>query len=173
MGHVLTATVGLPASGKSRFARGISQACRHLDSVPPVLVSKDEIRLMLHDASHPEYQWNKKDEAVTWTTSQAIIRAALGWGRNVIVHDTNLSPKVLRGLSDLATECGAEFLVVSFLKVPVEVCIERDAQRTGFAHVGENVIRRMVRDNLENGKQEELETLIGELNERHALCPMP
>lgn len=140
---------------------------------PPVLVSKDEIRLMLHDASHPEYVWNKEDEKITGAVERLIIAEALERGRNVIVHDTNLSPRSLRSLKDIADKFDAKFCAISFLAIPTEVCLERDAKRTGFAQVGENVINRMVRENLENGKQEQLEKLIGELNEHeHGIDPV-
>jgi predicted kinase len=151
----LWATVGLPASGKSTFARDVAQeGAAHGCSI--VLASKDELRLMLHDG-----RWNKENEKMTEAAEQAIVERALFEGRNVIVHDTNLAPRHLIAWAAIAG-CFRQvnFRVISFLDVPFETCIQRDAQRTD--KVGEAVIMRMVRDQLENGKREQLEKLFAD-----------
>lgn len=62
--------------------------------------------------------------------------------RLVIVDNTNLSERSVRDLEKIALASGARFDVDdTFLSVPADVCIARDAQRS--APVGEAVIRRM------------------------------
>lgn len=153
-GLFLWATVGLPGCGKSTFAR---EKRKELAPKSVVLCSKDEIRLMLHDG-----EWSRYNEKMTEAAQEAIVDRALFEGRSVIVHDTSLSPRVLLKWANMATARRVNFGVVSFLDVPVEVCLARDALRTGSAHVGEGVIMRMVRDQLENGKREQLEKLFAD-----------
>jgi predicted kinase len=130
---VLTMTVGLPASGKTTWARA-----RQLADPELVLVSKDELRAMLHSS-----RWSPANERQVLALRDAVVTDALARGRSVIVHDTNLDPVHRDELGALAAVHGAPLVVRSFTDVGLDECIARDAAR---AHpVGEDVIRAMWR----------------------------
>ena len=129
----VTITKGLPASGKSSWAKAQVEKNGNVRRV-----NKDMLRGML-GGKH-----NKKVERIVEDARDAAILSALAQGFDVIVDDTNLAPKHEKHLRDL-TRGKAEFVVNdSFLSVPVEECIRRDAQRA--TSVGKDVIERMHRD---------------------------
>ena len=134
---VLTATFGLPASGKSSWARE-----RQAEDPTIVLVSKDELRAMLHASVH-----SKNNEAQVVRIRNAVVRDALNHGRSVIVHDTNLHQRHIKDLIAIAEGCGGDFVLKDFSHVPLEECLRRDAARE--ASVGESVIRGMYTQYLE------------------------
>lgn len=130
----LTITMGLPASGKSTWAR--QEAAR----TGAVLVSRDDLRAMLHPGEwpHGDLMW----EAWCTVAHHGAIKALLRDGANVIAHDTNLSLDYRRALETAARLADADFVVKDFTDVPLEECITRDAAR--WPHrVGEKVIRAM------------------------------
>lgn len=127
---------GLPGSGKSTYAK-LREAERGY-----VRVNKDDIRRELD----PTGKWNTKFEDEVIKIRDQRITEALTSGKNVISDDTNLHKKHEDKLRQIAEACGAEFEIdSSFLRVTVDECIKRDAQRTGDAHVGEKVIRDMAK----------------------------
>jgi predicted kinase len=126
-------TRGLPASGKSTWARA-KQA-----ELPPgevKRVNKDDLRAML-DAG----KWSPENETFVVRLRDHIVIGALADGKHVIVDDTNLAPKHEARLRQLARENAAVFELVDFTHVSVEECVERDRHRQ--ASVGEAVIREM------------------------------
>lgn len=131
----VTILKGLPASGKSTWAR--EQVLAKPGSVKRV--NKDELRQML-DCGH----WSKSNEKFVLNLRDSIIADALIDGKHVIVDDTNLDPKHEETIRSIA-KAGRDIKVIindSFLQVPIDVCIERDAAR-GDKSVGEKVIRDM------------------------------
>ena len=133
----LLITRGLPGSGKTTAA----QAWRDEDAATRARVNRDDVRVMLHGR---RLGTNAQEEQVSALTHRAI-RDLLRMGMDVVCDDTNLSPRSINQLCRLATQAGADFRIWDFIDVPIEVCIERDAQRSGNAHVGERVIRDMWR----------------------------
>lgn len=131
-------TKGLPASGKSTWARS------QVDANPGQYkrVNKDDLRAMLDNS-----QWSKKNERFVLHVRDTVIRAALERNYNVIVDDTNLAPKhethIRRMVEAINAETGSHHQVVikDFTDVPLETCVSRDAARTD--PVGERVIRGM------------------------------
>jgi predicted kinase len=124
----LVITQGLPASGKSTWAaeqRGF------------VVVNRDSIRAMLG------CKFSHKNEKLVRTIRDTSILAALDSGKSVIVSDTNLSEDVVEGLTKLAADSGAAVSIKSFMHVPIQVCVERDAARPAEQRVGARVILGM------------------------------
>jgi predicted kinase len=133
----LIAMRGLPGSGKS------SRALQLLDQAPVgtlVRCSRDAYRRMLH--GRPRHGDRVCEDQVTLAQHAGIEQLLLA-GVDVLVDDTNLSLLNLQALAAIAWRCGAEFVVEDFTHVPLEVCIARDAGRTGDERVGEELIRAM------------------------------
>lgn len=126
----LTMTQGLPASGKSTWAA--EQGC--------LVVTKDDIR---NSSPIAQKDWNYDVEKEVIRIRDFQISEVLSKGKDVISADTNLAPKHEARLREIAKKYKAEFVVKSFLDVPVNECIRRDALREGKARVGEKVIREM------------------------------
>jgi predicted kinase len=131
MALTLTYTLGLPASGKTSWAKRQLQTDANL-----VLVSRDELRNMLHDG-----KFSKGNEKQVIRIQDQIISDALGAHRSVIVHDTNFHPSNVERFQGHADALKVELRERSFISVPLETCIERDLHRP--ESVGEHVIRRM------------------------------
>jgi len=126
----LTITRGLPASGKSTWAREQRHAAR---------VNRDDLRLMMHGGWTALGTHEKRVTIAQRAAVEALLRA----GVDVVCDDTNLRSRVVRDLAELAVACGAAVVVRDFTDVPVEECIRRDALREPPARVGEEAIRGM------------------------------
>jgi predicted kinase len=127
----LLITRGLPASGKTTFARKLQPQV--------VRVNRDDLRLMLH-GRRLFTQWSEGQvTAAQRATAEALLRS----GTDVIIDDTNLRARVVREWAELAARFHAGFEVHDFTDVGVEECIRRDAERSGSDHVGEEGIRKM------------------------------
>jgi len=122
-------TKGLPASGKTTWARAVIDKNRDT-----VRVNKDDLRSMML----PE--WSAEMESVIEAARDGIVSASLSSGRSVVCDDTNLHPVHEERLREIAEQHGATFEVVDFTDVPIEECIRRDRLRDDG--VGEDVIRR-------------------------------
>lgn len=124
---------GLPASGKSTWAKEYMQTHPHTKRV-----NKDDLRAMIDDSV-----WNGDNEKFILQVRDNIVIEALKKGFDVIVDDTNLSPKHERRLKAI-TPNNTEFLINdSFLDVSLADCILRDKGRE--KPVGEKVIKNMHR----------------------------
>lgn len=123
--------VGLPASGKSKFANDL------LLSEPGrwVRTNKDLLREMAH-ASY----WSPANEKFILQLRDAAILMALESGKNVIVDDTNFGPHI-EHIKALVKGQAVVEVNDSFLQVPLEECIKRDLKRLNS--VGKDVIMKM------------------------------
>jgi predicted kinase len=127
----LLITRGLPASGKTTFARKLQPGV--------VRVNRDDLRLMLH-GERLHTQWA---EGQVTAAQRAAVEALLRAKADVIVDDTNLRGKVVKEWAELAARFHAQFEVHDFTDVPLDECLRRDAARDASLQVGADVIRRM------------------------------
>ncbi|HEY0696636.1 MAG TPA: AAA family ATPase [Micromonospora sp.] len=124
-------TRGLPASGKTTFARGLQPGV--------VRVNRDDLRRMLHG----ERLFTQWAEGQVTTAQRAQVEALLRARVDVCVDDTNLKARTVRDWAELAARFGATFEVHDFTDVPVDECVRRDAERPESDRVGEEAIRRL------------------------------
>ena len=127
----LLITRGLPASGKTTFARKLQPQV--------VRVNRDDLRRMLH-GQRLFTQWA---EGQVTHAQRAAVEALLRAHADVIVDDTNLRAKTVREWAELAARFHASFEVHDFTDVPLDECLRRDAGRPDDERVGEAGIRRM------------------------------
>lgn len=128
----LTMTKGLPASGKSTWAKKEVAASKGKIK----RINKDDLRDMIDAGS-----WSKTNEKHILKVRDKLIQHYMSNGFSVIVDDTNLAPKHEKDLQEIAQGFQANFEVKSFLDVPLKTCIVRDMKRD--KSVGERVIRSM------------------------------
>jgi predicted kinase len=127
----LLITRGLPASGKTTFARKLQPRV--------VRVNRDDLRLMLHGRR----LFTETAESQVTHIQRMSVEALLARRADVIVDDTNLRGSTVREWAVLAARFGAGFEVHDLTEVPLEECIRRDAGRPPDVRVGERNIRRM------------------------------
>jgi predicted kinase len=124
----LILTKGLPASGKSTWARD------YIERYPSTAnLCKDDLRLQLPAT--------KKRESLVIKSRDLLTRYYLEMGYSVIWSDTNLNPIHEQKAIAIAAEFQAEFKIQDFTKVELAECIRRDLLRT--SPVGEAVINQM------------------------------
>lgn len=142
----LIITRGLPASGKTTFARHL------VDSRPTgsiIRLNRDDLRAMCLTSGYGQTEY--RSEQLITQIQHGPITSLLKSGVDVIVDDTNLRARVVRTLAQLAVRAGADWQCEDeFLQVPVEECIRRDAARSN--PVGEDVIRKMWRKYFAHGQ---------------------
>ncbi len=127
----LLITRGLPASGKTTFARTLQPSV--------VRVNRDDLRRMLHGAR----LYTARAESQVTRAQRAAVEALLRAPADVIVDDTNLSLTLTEEWAELAARCGATFEVHDLTGVPLAECIRRDAERPPADRVGAAAIRRL------------------------------
>lgn len=135
-------TRGLPASGKSTYARNWVA----VDEQNRVQIEKDEIRKDSRLFEGGVYNHRRGDEGIVIKERDRLIEQALSRGKSVISADTNLVQKHISRISAIARKYGATVETVSFLDVPLGELIERDSKRENS--VGEAVIRRMFHESV-------------------------
>lgn len=130
----LIITRGLQGSGKTTRAK----AWVAEDPTHRARVNRDDLRRMVHNGF-----WDGDNtEKLIVRLRDTMIRTALKMGQDVVSDDTNLPSRTVRDLIKLAELSGAEYEIWDMTDVPVEVCIERDAQRVWPEYIGEKVIRK-------------------------------
>lgn len=125
-------TRGLPASGKSTWAKAWVAA----DPSSRVRVNRDDIRFQLYGS----YWGDGVDENVVTKVEEAMVKAAVDAGKEVVVDATHLASRYVRRWINL----GYDVKVESF-EIAVGVAMDRDYERgmLGERSVGQEVIKGM------------------------------
>lgn len=127
---------GLPASGKSTFAR--TYANTHKDAV---IVSLDGLRRMTAGsltAYHERY--DRKTEQLIVRTAHAMICDALRNGLDVVMDAQNAGEDRVHELVRLAADCDADVQVKTF-PASLDVLLERNRSRVEDDRVPEDYLR--------------------------------
>jgi predicted kinase len=136
---------GLPASGKSTFAK----AWVEVDRLNRARVNRDLFRQMLDDGVYV----SGVTEGRVIQAEHGAIRALLKRGVSVVVDDTNLPRRVVRDLARIAAGLSNPGHMIEwstqYFGTPLEECIRRDQHRKN--QVGANVIKDMYNKYVGNG----------------------
>ena len=127
---------GVPASGKSTFARSLV-----LRDKSYVIVSRDAIREARGDYWIPEHEDYISD------IEEFEIRSAIKHGLNPIIDATNLNPKTIAKWKNLAEELNINIEFKMF-EIDFATALERDSKRE--RSVGKKVLERFFRDYFPN-----------------------
>ena len=132
---------GLQGSGKSTFAKQwVNEDPEHR-----VRFNRDDIRNMLGK------YWVPSRETLINVIYNSFLTGAMKKGYNIVIDNMNLDEKYLKDIQedidwfnnmtddDYETKWCYEMEVKDFFHIPLQVCIERDAQREN--PIGEKVIR--------------------------------
>lgn len=118
---------GLPASGKSTWAKEQREAVR---------LNMDDFRMMLHDGV-----FTKGREKITQGVYKAAVEEAMETEVDVIVDNTHFHPKWENYYKELCPHYGYKFEIKDFTEVPLSKCLKRDRERA--KPVGDKVIMDM------------------------------
>lgn len=140
----LIITRGLPGSGKSTWARS------WVEQEPNVRarVNRDDLRDMLHNGvfiGHSPADGVVGTELSVVSARSTLIRKLLLQGKDVVCDDTNLPNRVARELRSIAASCRAQFEVHDLRDVPLDLCLARNAQRSGRRRLPDGKIRDLHR----------------------------
>ena len=127
---------GVPASGKSTFARSLV-----LKDKSYVIVSRDAIREARGEYWIPEYEDYISD------IEEFEIRSAIKHNLNPIIDATNLNPKTIAKWKNLAEELNVNIEFKMF-EIDFATALERDSKRE--RSVGKKVLERFFRDYFPN-----------------------
>ena len=142
--------MGVPGSGKSTYVKNILK-------YGDIYISRDEIRYSLLTE---EDDYFAKENEVIKTFIDNIDKSLVNeeYCGDVYADATHLSPKsraqVLNKLKN------KDKVSVIYLDIPLNIILERNAQRKGRALVPENVVRRMYNSIILPTKAEGIEELI-------------
>ena len=121
---------GAPGSGKSYFLKNrVKPGC--------AIVSRDAIRDSLRKPGDSFFSKENEVYRIFWDQ----INGALSDGRDTFVDQTSLTPKSRKFLIEHIT--GYDKVCAIWINTPVHVAFERNAARTGFARVPDEVMKNM------------------------------
>lgn len=132
---------GIPSSGKSSFAASLVAK----EPKRWVRINRDDLRSMSVGPANNPHTGDKTREEFVREAKNNLLSAALKSGYDVILDDTHLVPQTVKKLHTFVESIGNVKVIEKSFNVDVEEAIARDAKRSGFAHVGEKVIRDMAR----------------------------
>lgn len=124
----------MPASGKSTWAKTF---VRENDGWQRI--NRDEIRWMLDADTFKSNSGN-----IVNIIQEQAIRTLLSEDMNIIVDNTHLESHVVKSLHKIAEDVGDVEVTEKCFDVTVEVCMRRNALRTGVARVPDSVMQHFV-----------------------------
>jgi len=135
----ITITRGLPASGKSHFAK------QYVANRPNTYrLNLDDTRSMLGFGAGSEL-WSKEKEKVAVDLLISNLVQLVRQGSNVVVDNTHIHRDSMLRYKRALAQTEVLFSLADFTSVPLELCLERNAARTGPDRVPEEVIRKMAK----------------------------
>lgn len=137
---------GLPASGKSTFARKLIDENKGAWK----RLNKDELRAMLDNSHH-----TTANEKFVERVRDMMLIEALKEGKHVVIDDTNLSDRPVERIQQVVgrykKETGQEVKIeIKTMETSLEECLARDEVRE--KKVGRDVIMRMYNDHIAKEK---------------------
>lgn len=139
-------TIGLPASGKTTWAKQMVDLGKRI-GVDVVRINNDDIRDELFGK---DFDWTPALEKQVKATRMARLDQALRDGKWVILDNTYLNMKTLNAMRQFFKEKFPKIplVEVDFRDVPVHTCIDRDhdRQKRGERFVGAGVILKMAHE---------------------------
>lgn len=119
---------GLPASGKSHFAR------HYFDRDGRKRVNRKEIRKSLYQMTEFDREWREEyfdssDEGLVKHVERRVIEHLLHGGSRVLVDNTSVSAASRKSYITVARQMHRTIGVV-FLHTPLQRCLQRNANRT-------------------------------------------
>lgn len=130
----LVLTVGIPACGKSTWAK---EEIRK-DPEGTSRVNRDDLRNMMSN-----YTFTDSNEKLVTGVRDFAITHALKRGRNVIVDETNLNPRAYPEFCEMVKKLNIDCMVMEKpFYIDLEEAIERDSKRIGSGQVGEDVVKK-------------------------------
>ena len=123
---------GVPGSGKSTFL------ANHTNNSKAKIVSRDAIRFKLLEDGDAYF----KNEDTVWNMYVDAIKNSLQENEHTVLDATHLNERSRNKILDRLNLDDVNINVIYF-KVPLNVCIDRNSQRTGRAHVPTDVITKM------------------------------
>lgn len=126
---------GIPGSGKSTWVK------QQITKTGGIWCSRDAVRFSMVREDEPYFE--RENEVFNAWISQICEALTNPLVENIYVDATHLNDRSReKTLSRLPKENVEEIINVVF-KVPIEICLERNAQRTGREVVPEDAIRNM------------------------------
>lgn len=130
----ITLTVGIPACGKSTWAK--EEVQKNPEGI--TRVNRDDLRNMMSN-----YHFSDANEKLVTSAKTFIIQQALRYGRDVIIDETNLNRRNFDDICKLVREMNLDCMVMEkAFFVELDEAIARDSKRTGSGCVGEEVVRK-------------------------------
>lgn len=136
MSHVLI-TRGLPASGKTTWSK--TWVRKHSSYKR---INRDDLRMMMYDGV-----WTKKREVMVLEARESLIRTFLFEACDIVLDDTNLVPERLNETIHIIETWAEEnrgfvhIEIKDFIKIPLKLCLQRNAERPDETRVPEQFIR--------------------------------
>lgn len=127
---------GVPGSGKSYWLKDFHVL------IGGTIVSRDAIRFkLLGDDVDASKYFDHEDEV--WDIFIKQTKEAIRTSSNIFVDATHLSQGSRNKLLNALNLDNKTLINIVYFDVPLEVCLARNDQREGWAHVPKSVIRRM------------------------------
>lgn len=145
----LFVTRGLPGAGKSTFVKNNFKNF--------TIVCPDTLRIEEFKRLKDKYALTRPEpinEHKIWTIAFNLLEKSLQENKYTVFDATNTLERYLTKYNKLCKQYNVQLVIISFEKVDIETCKERNKERGVFSYVPENVIDRMKRQ-LGNGIQGE------------------